>query len=157
MPEGSGKSAKSKQPTGNCLLVGCLLLGCSSLPVGRGYRFFVALSFFYGAIVFSFSYQWAISKQDIEQRKQDIDDVFPFEDILKENGMRAKSIAHAKKLFVEYGYGTVFGRGEAADLLGLTPSPTSELLRKLLAAGIIRTVSGMGKGKYTFAPPRPKS
>ena len=91
------------------------------------------------------------AKQDIEQANQDIEDAFPFEDILKNAGMRAKSIAHAKKLFAEYGYGTVFGRGEAADLLGLTPSPTSELLRKLLAAGVICAVSGMGKGKYTFA------
>lgn len=90
-------------------------------------------------------------KQDIEQRKQDIEDGFPFEDILKDSGMRAKSVAHTKKLFAKYGYGTVFGRGEVADLLGLTPSPTSELLRKLSAAGVICAVSGMGKGKYTFA------
>lgn len=97
------------------------------------------------------------AKQDIEQRKQDIEDVFPFENILKGTGMRAKSIAHAKKLFAEYGYGTVFGRGEAAELLGLTPSPTSELLRKLLAAGVTHAVSGMGKGKYVFASPLPGS
>lgn len=97
------------------------------------------------------------AKQDIEQRKQDIEDAFPFENILKDIGMRAKSIAHAKKLFAEYGYDTVFGRDKAANLLGLTSSPTSELLRKLLAAGVIRAVSGMGKGKYTFASPRPKS
>lgn len=96
-------------------------------------------------------------KQDIEQGKQDIEDVFPFEDILKKAGMRAKSIAHAKKLFAEYSYSSVFGRGEAADLLGLTPSPTSDLLRKLLDAGVIRTVSGMGKGKYIFASPQSNS
>lgn len=97
------------------------------------------------------------AKQDIDREKQDIEDAFPFENILKETGMRAKSIVHTKKLFAEYGYGTVFGRGEAAELLGLTPSPTSELLRKLLAAGVIRTVSGMGKGKYTFASSQSES
>ncbi|MDO4845009.1 MAG: hypothetical protein Q3977_00170 [Oscillospiraceae bacterium] len=36
--------------------------------------------------------------------------------------------------------------------LTVTPSPASELLRKLLSAGIIESVSGMGKGKYRFSP-----
>lgn len=91
-------------------------------------------------------------KQDIEQRKQDIQE-FPFEDVLKSQGLREKSVGHVRELFAAYGYGEVFGRGEVVALLGLTPSPTSELLRKLTAAGVICPVSGMGKGRYRFVPP----
>lgn len=93
-------------------------------------------------------------KQDIETRKQDIEVAFPYRDVLKATDMREKTIAHTEKLFAAYGYGTVFGRSEVAALLGLTPSPASELLRKLLSAGVIRPVSGMGKGRYRFTPPQ---
>lgn len=92
-------------------------------------------------------------KQDIEQKKQDIKQ-FPYETILKEYGLREKSVGHARALFAVYGYSEVFGRGEVMALLGLTASPASELLRKLAAAGAICPVSGMGKGRYRFAPPR---
>lgn len=95
-------------------------------------------------------------KQDIETRKQDIEVAFPYRDVLKATDMREKSIAHTEKLFAAYGYGAVFGRSEVATLLGLTPSPASELLRKLLSAGVIRSVSGMGKGRYRFTPPQIK-
>lgn len=93
-------------------------------------------------------------KQDIEARKQDIEVPFPYLDVLKTTDMREKSIAHTEKLFVAYGYGAVFGRSEVTNLLGLTPSPASELLRKLLSVGVIRPVSGMGKGRYRFTPPK---
>lgn len=95
-------------------------------------------------------------KQDIETQKQDIEVTFPYRDVLKATDMREKSIAHTEKLFAVYGYGAVFGRSEVATLLGLTPSPASELLRKLLSAGVIRSVSGMGKGRYRFTPPQIK-
>lgn len=94
------------------------------------------------------------TKQDIGARKQDIGTEFPYSNILKAAGLREKSISHTEKLFSSFGFDTVFGRGEAAALLDLTVSPTSELLRKLLATGVIRPVSGMGKGRYRFAPPK---
>lgn len=36
------------------------------------------------------------------------------------------------------------------DLLGLKPSASSRLLSNLLDVGIIKSVSGHGKGKYKF-------
>ncbi|WP_415932805.1 hypothetical protein [Varibaculum cambriense] len=38
----------------------------------------------------------------------------------------------------------------------ITPSPASELLRKLLGASLITKVKGKGKGKYRFTPPQPE-
>ena len=38
------------------------------------------------------------------------------------------------------------------EILSITPSPASELLRKLQAAEVIEPLSGMGKGKYRFSP-----
>lgn len=94
----------------------------------------------------------AFQKQDIETSKQDIGTAFPNLDILQSFGLREKSIAHTKTLFTAYGYSTAFGRGNVMALLGLTASPASELLRKLLAANVIYLVKGMGKGRYRFAP-----
>lgn len=95
------------------------------------------------------------SKQDIGAGKQDIETAFPYLDILQSFGLRGKSVAHTKTLFAAYSYGTVFGRGDVMTLLGLTASPASELLRKLLAANVICPVKGMGKGRYRFAPMKP--
>lgn len=93
--------------------------------------------------------------QDIDGGNQDIDTPFPYSDILQSLGLREKSIAYTRTLFAAYGYNIVFGRGDAMGLLGLTPSPASELLRKLLAVNVICPVKGMGKGRYRFAPPKP--
>lgn len=96
-----------------------------------------------------------LEKQDIGQRKQDIQ-AFPYEEMLKTQGLREKSLGHMKRLFSAFGHGEVFGRGEVMELLGLTPSPASELLRKLASAGVICPVNGMGKGRYRFVPPAGK-
>jgi len=96
----------------------------------------------------------AFQKQDIETTKQDIGTEFPYSNILKAAGLREKSISHTEKLFSSFGFDTVLGRGETASLLGLIASPASELLRKLLSSGVIRPVSGMGKGRYRFALPK---
>ena len=95
------------------------------------------------------------SKQDIETGKQDMEAMFPYLNILQSLGLREKSIAHTETLFTTYGYDTAFGRGDVMALLGLTPSPTSELLRKLLSANVICPIKGMGKGRYQFIPTKP--
>lgn len=95
------------------------------------------------------------SNQDIDERKQDIETPFPYLDILRSLGLREKTIAYTKTLFAAHGYNIVFGRGDTMDLLGLTPSPASELLRKLLSANVICPVKGMGKGRYRFVSPKP--
>ena len=54
-----------------------------------------------------------------------------------------------EKIAAEFGGETVFGRGDVAELLGITASPASALIKKLADAGKIEPVAGHGKGKYT--------
>lgn len=61
-----------------------------------------------------------------------------------------RTICNAKKLYMNYGTKSVFGRGDMIEVLGITESPASTLLKKLLLADLIEPVSGMGKGKYRF-------
>ena len=88
-------------------------------------------------------------KPDIGAQKPDIH-VFPYASKLEAAGYSVKTSAHAKRLFQAFGYKTVFGRNDAVILLGLSASSASDLLKKLLDAGIIEKVTGMGKGKYRF-------
>lgn len=91
-------------------------------------------------------------KQDIRSEKQDIESGMSCADILRAIGFKGKTISHVEKVLAAYGVGTVFGRGDVVELLGITASPASELLRKLLERKIILPVTGMGKGRYRFAP-----
>ena len=49
-----------------------------------------------------------------------------------------------------YGYEKFFGRSEVMHLLGITASPASALIKKMVNAGIIYPIKGKGKGKYLF-------
>ena len=83
-------------------------------------------------------------KQDIDGQKQDIAN--------KKQDIGTKLSAHQQKQFekiaAEFGTQTVFGRSDVVDVLGITASPTSALIKKLLEAGKIEAVTGHGKGKY---------
>ena len=48
------------------------------------------------------------------------------------------------------GHDVVFGRTDVMRTLGLTASPASELLKKMLQLGLTEAVTGKGKGKYVF-------
>ena len=91
-------------------------------------------------------------KQDIERKKQDIEQEFPYIDALYAAGFKAKSLRHAEKLYWEFGRERIFGRGDVVEVLSITASPASMLLKRLLEAGVIVPVSGVGKGKYRFRP-----
>ena len=94
----------------------------------------------------------ALKKQDIESEKQDIQDKKQDIDRIVNAGIPKKSATNAVLLFEAFGFDHFFGRTEVMELLSLTPSPASELLRKLSAADILAPVRGMGKGKYRFNP-----
>lgn len=94
----------------------------------------------------------ALKKQDIESKKQDIQDKKQDIEQIVSAGIPKKSATNAVLLFEAFGFDRFFGRTEVMELLSLTPSPASELLRKLSAADILAPVSGMGKGKYRFNP-----
>ena len=91
-----------------------------------------------------------LKKQDIESEKQDI--LYKKQNIeqIVSAGIPKKSASNTVQLFESFGFDRFFGRTEVMELLSLTPSPASELLRKLSAAGILAPVNGMGKGKYRF-------
>lgn len=86
-------------------------------------------------------------KQDIGAKNQDIEWA----------GLSQISARHAQKLYDSFGNEGVFSRSQVTEILGITPSPASELLRKLLGASLITKVKGKGKGKYRFTPPQPES
>lgn len=79
-------------------------------------------------------------KVDIETKKVDIGS-------LKFN---KRTVHHIEILFDEYGFNQLFGRSDVMGLIGLKSSAVSNLISKLLEAGIIELVTGHGKGKYKF-------
>ena len=82
-----------------------------------------------------------IPKQDIGNEKQDIQ-------IPDELGNKTKQ--HIKDLFERFGYERFFGRTEVMDVLGITASPASALIKKMLDMKLIFPMKGKGKGKYLF-------
>lgn len=70
-------------------------------------------------------------KQDIEVKNQDIR--LKNQDIAWK-GLSPVSARHAQKLYDFFENEGVFSRSQVTEILGITPSPASELLRKLLAA-----------------------
>ncbi len=81
-------------------------------------------------------------KQDIGDKKQDIGD--------KKQDIALSSYQQKQfeQLVSAFGKQQIFGRTDIMKVLGLTPSPTSALIKKLLEANKILAVKGHGKGKY---------
>ena len=78
--------------------------------------------------------RWADQKQDI-----DIPD-----------SVTNKTKQHIQLLFKEFGYERFFGRTEVMNILQITASPASTLIKKMLETDIIYPMKGKGKGKYLF-------
>ncbi len=93
-----------------------------------------------------------IAKPDIQKVKPDIGGEKPDIQKLMEAGFSKKTASNAIKLYNKFGIQTVFGRTEVIDALELSHSAASDLLKKLVSAGITESVSGLGKGKYRFNP-----
>lgn len=91
---------------------------------------------------------WDQGKQDIGDTKQDIDG--KKQDIELPNDQSGKSKRSIQTLFDRFGYEQFFGRSQVMDILGITASPASVLIGKMLASGVITPISGHGKGKYRF-------
>ena len=89
-------------------------------------------------------------KQDIEEEKQDIGEEKQNKIIYFEvSAFSEKTKRHVQTLY-QCVKDNVFSRADVIKYLSLTPSPASELLRKMLASGIIKKANGLGKGKYRF-------
>ena len=87
-------------------------------------------------------------KQDIQNPKQDIED--QKQDIEVPESFSNKTKQHIQRLFSAFGYDKFFGRTELMNVLEITASPASELIKKMLESEIIYPMKGKGKGKYLF-------
>ena len=88
------------------------------------------------------------NKQDIDTQKQDIDT--RKQDIQIPETFCDKTKQHIYKLFSVFGYDKFFGRTEVMNVLKITASPSSELIKKMLESELIYPMKGKGKGKYLF-------
>ena len=91
---------------------------------------------------------WIEQKQDIQTLKQDIEK--PKQDIQIPNTISRKTKQHIQQLFAEFGYNRFFGRTEVMEILQITASPASALLKKMLEMNLICPMKGKGKGKYLY-------
>lgn len=64
-------------------------------------------------------------------------------------GLSVRATNNVLKLLRQFGFDKPFGRMDVAELLDITKSPASELLKKLLSVGAIASVKG--KGMYQFS------
>ncbi len=87
-------------------------------------------------------------KQDVGDSKQDIQEIK--QDIGIPNELSSKTKQHIRDLFCEFGYDRFFGRTDVQNILGLTASPSSALLKRMLELDLIYPMKGKGKGKYLF-------
>jgi hypothetical protein len=71
------------------------------------------------------------------------------------NAFTAKTAFHVCQLLETFGLQTVFGRSDVEKVLNLKPTRSTALLRELAQKGFVNPVSGLGKGKYRFAAPKP--
>ena len=84
----------------------------------------------------------------IRWRKQDIQN--PKQDIEVPESFSNKTKQHIQRLFSVFGYDKFFGRTELMNVLEITASPASELIKKMLELEIIYPMKGKGKSKYLF-------
>ena len=78
-------------------------------------------------------------KANIEEQKANIESAFT-----------TITASHVCKLLDEFGFQTIFGRADVQRTLGLKPTRSTELIKKMVEGGFIEAVSGLGKGKYRF-------
>lgn len=57
---------------------------------------------------------------------------------------------HIKNLSAAFGDGTIFGRADVMNVIGVKPTRASQIINQLATEGIIEPVRGHGKGKYKF-------
>ena len=99
--------------------------------------------------------RWTESKQDIGEERQDIQDTKQDigdkkDSVIIPDSVSKKTKQHIQVLFEEYGYDRFFGRTDVMNMLSITASPASALIKKMLEMKLIYPMKGKGKGKYLF-------
>ncbi|MBR1740277.1 MAG: Fic family protein [Lachnospiraceae bacterium] len=87
-------------------------------------------------------------KQDIQSEKQDIEE--KKQNLVLTEKLSNKTRQHITDLFLKFGYEKFFGRTEVMNILGITASPASMLIKRMLELQLIYPMKGKGKGKYLF-------
>ena len=99
--------------------------------------------------------RWDDTEQDIETEKQDIqpqkqDIGAEKQDIEIPDGISRKTADNIRTLYSTFGKDKFFGRSDVMQALGITASPASLLIKRMLEADLIIPLVGKGKGKYLF-------
>ena len=82
-------------------------------------------------------------KQDSGASKHDFDR-------LTSAGVSVRTANNVLKLLKRFGFTLPFGRTDLIKELGITKSPASEILNKLLSVGAVTPAPGSARGKYRF-------
>lgn len=85
-------------------------------------------------------------KTGLQEKKQ------VFEAVIAGLDVSAPTKEHIVKLFLYFGFDTVFARADIMKVTGLTATPATELMRKLKTKELIEHAKG--RGKYKFAEPQ---
>lgn len=93
-----------------------------------------------------------VEKQDIQEGAYCTEERFPYELILEENNIKGKTGKNMLNLYRAFQLEHIFSRQDVMDVLKITSSPASVLIKKMKACGIIEPVKGIGKGRYRFKP-----
>lgn len=96
-----------------------------------------------------------MDKPDIKTIKVDIETIKPDIDVWKIYGesleaFASKTVGHIQNMYNFFGVNVVFGRSDMQKITELGASRASDLLKDLVNAQIIESVTGYGKGKYRF-------
>ena len=76
---------------------------------------------------------------NIEVQKANIKDSFT-----------VKTASHVCKLLEKFGFQAIFGGSELQEIPGLKPTRSTALLKEMAEKAIVKSVAGLGKGKYRF-------
>ena len=75
-----------------------------------------------------------------------------FESLLTGLGASAPTRENMLKLFHSFGFDIAFARADVMQIVGITATPATELMRKMKEARLIE--STRGRGKYKFVEPK---
>lgn len=70
--------------------------------------------------------------------------------VVEQSKCARKTKNNIVQLYQAFGLEKIFGRSDVLNVLSITVSPASTLLKKMVKLGVIESVHGMGKGKYRF-------
>lgn len=96
-----------------------------------------------------------VDKPDIKTENPDIEAINPDIDVWEIYGdlleaFTSKTVVHIQNMYNSFGVSVIFGRSDMQKITELGASRASDLLKDLVHAKIIESVTGYGKGKYKF-------